>query len=111
MASCAQTLYALQVLLITIDYVTARYTLCFYALAAVKLLHASSALWGFTKHGLCHQQITAFIHHFIAPDLADVYEFYITVVSPVVRASVIIQMSLSIAFPFWVAAEQKGGQG
>ena len=33
------------------------------------------------------------------------------VVSPVVGASVIILMSLSIPFPFWVAAEQKGGQG
>ena len=31
--------------------------------------------------------------------------------SPVVGASVIIWMSLSIPFPFWVAAEQKGGQG
>jgi len=35
----------------------------------------------------------------------------VIVVSPVVGASIVIYMSLSIPFPFWVATEQKGGQG
>jgi len=35
----------------------------------------------------------------------------VIVVFPVVDASVIIQMSLLIPFPFWVAAEHKGSQG
>ena len=35
----------------------------------------------------------------------------VIVVSPVVGASVVIKMSLSILFLFCVAAEQKGGQG
>jgi len=35
----------------------------------------------------------------------------VIVVFPVVGASIIIYMSLSISLPFWVAVEQKGGQG
>ena len=35
----------------------------------------------------------------------------VIVVSPVVGTSVIILMSCLIPFPYWVAAEQKGGQG
>jgi len=54
----------------------------FRAVAAAKLLYASSAWWSFTSAS-DRQKITAFIHcsirtGFCATDLADFYEFYIS---------------------------------